>query len=256
MSGIIISGLIFFSFFKFSKFIEDRIKAKIEKTSLLESTRSGLIPIIIRYTIIVIGFFISLEFLNIDLTSLKVLIGALGVGIGFGLREIVNNLISGIILLSDKTVVKNDLIEVKGLIGRVEKIGIRTTTIRTFNNFEVIIPNTELVNNELINHTHSDSIIRIVIPIGISYSSDPFLVKEILTKSLSKLNGILKDHPIEVFFTEFGENSLKFEISIWIDDPFKRKKIESEARFVIWKTLKENKIEIPYPQLDVHLKKS
>ena len=209
---------------------------------------------LVRYTIIVIGIFAAFAIVNIDFTSIKVLIGALGVGIGFGLREIVNNLISGFILLSDKTVVQNDLIEVNGLLGRVETVGIRTTTIRTFNNVEVIVPNTNLVNNELINYTHSDPVIRIDIPVGVSYQSEPFKVKEALIENLSKLESILKQPEVMIYFTDFGENSLNFQVSVWTDNALKKKEIESDARYAIWKTLKENNIEIPFPQRDVHIK--
>ena len=203
---------------------------------------------------IIIGVLAAFSVVNIDFTTLKVLIGALGVGIGFGLREIVNNLISGFILLSDKTIVHNDLIEVNGLLGRVEAVGIRTTIIKTFNNVEVIVPNTNLVNNELINYTHSDPIIRIDVPIGVSYKSDPFEVRSSLIEGLSSLENILKEPKVTVFFNGFGESSLDFQVSVWTDNALKKKEIESEVRYSIWKILKENNIEIPFPQLDIHVK--
>jgi potassium efflux system protein len=254
LNGIIVAVLIFYLSFRLSGELEKTIKERLGKIPFLDTTRTSAISMLIRYLIIVIGVFTALAIINIDFTSVKVLIGALGVGIGFGLREIVNNLISGFILLWDKTIVQNDLIEVNGLLGRVETVGIRTTIIRTFNNVEVIVPNTNLVNNELINYTHSDSIIRIDIPVGVSYSSDPFEVKKVLIENLSKLEGVLKNPAVDVFFTNFGESSLDFEVAIWIDDPLKKKNIESEARYAIWKILKENNIEIPFPQRDIHIK--
>jgi small-conductance mechanosensitive channel len=254
LNGIIVAILIFYLSFRLSRELEKVIKERLGKVPFLDATRTGAISLLIRYLIIVIGVFTALAIINIDFTSLKVLIGALGVGIGFGLREIVNNLISGFILLWDKTIVQNDLIEVKGLLGRVEAVGVRTTVIRTFNNVEVIVPNTNLVNNELINYTHSDTVIRIDIPVGVSYSSNPFEVKKALIENLSRLEGILQNPPVDVFFSNFGESSLDFEVAIWIDDPLKKKSIESEARYAIWKILKENNIEIPFPQRDVHIK--
>ena len=254
LNGFIVAILIFYLSFRLSKGFEKTTKARLEKLPFLDTTRTNTISMLVRYTIIVIGIFAAFAIVNIDFTSIKVLIGALGVGIGFGLREIVNNLISGFILLSDKTVVQNDLIEVNGLLGRVETVGIRTTTIRTFNNVEVIVPNTNLVNNELINYTHSDPVIRIDIPVGVSYKSNPFKVKEALIENLSKLESILKQPEVMIYFTNFGESSLNFQVSVWTDNALKKKEIESDARYAIWKTLKENNIEIPFPQRDVHIK--
>jgi potassium efflux system protein len=254
LNGIIVAVLIFYLSFRLSRELEKIIKDRLGKVPFLDTTRTGAISVLIRYLIIVIGVFTALAIVNIDFTSVKVLIGALGVGIGFGLREIVNNLISGFILLWDKTIVQNDLIEIKGLLGKVESVGVRTTVIRTFNNVEVIVPNTNLVNNELINYTHSDPVIRIDIPVGVSYSSDPFKVRKVLVENLSKIEGILKNPTVDVYFKNFGESSLDFEVTIWIDNPLKEKIIESEARYAIWKILKENNIEIPFPQRDIHIK--
>ena len=256
LNGFIVAILIFYLSFRFSKVLETTAKSRLEKVPFLDSTRTNTISLLLRYSIIIIGVLIAFSVVNIDFTTLKVLIGALGVGIGFGLREIVNNLISGFILLSDKTIVHNDLIEVNGLLGRVETVGIRTTIIKTFNNVEVIVPNTNLVNNELINYTHSDPVIRIDIPIGVSYKSDPFKVRDFLIENLSKLENILKSPEVTIYFTDFGESSLNFQVSVWTDNALKKKEIESEIRYSIWKTLKENNIEIPFPQLDIHVKEN
>ena len=126
--------------------------------------------------------------------------------------------------------------------------------IKTFNNVEVIVPNTNLVNNELINYTHSDPIIRIDVPIGVSYKSDPFKVREVLIKNLYEIEDVLKNPEINLYFTNFGESSLDFQVSVWTDNALKKKVIESDVRYAIWKSLKENNIEIPFPQLDVHMK--
>lgn len=254
LNGFIVAILIFYLSFRLSKAFERTAKSRLEKVPFLDTTRTNTISMLVRYFIIIVGVLVAFAIINIDFTTLKVLIGALGVGIGFGLREIVNNLISGFILLSDKTVVHNDLIEVNGLLGRVETVGIRTTIIKTFNNVEVIVPNTNLVNNELINYTHSDPVIRIDVPIGVSYNSDPFKVKEVLIKNLSKLENVLENPEVTVYFTNFGESSLDFQVSVWTDNALKKKVIESEARYAIWKALQENNIEIPFPQVDVHFK--
>jgi potassium efflux system protein len=254
LNGFITAILIFYLSFRLSTVFEGTAKSRLAQVSFLDTTRTNTISMLLRYSVILIGVLAAFAIVNIDFTTLKVLIGALGVGIGFGLREIVNNLISGFILLSDKTIVHNDLIEVNGLLGKVEKVGIRTTTIRTFNNVEVIVPNTNLVNNELINYTHSDPIIRIDVPIGVSYNSAPFKVKKVLIDNLSTLENTLKNPETTIYFTDFGESSLNFQVSVWTDNALKKKEIESEVRYAIWKTLKENNIEIPFPQRDIHIK--
>jgi len=218
--------------------------------------RIHIFSMIVRYGIIVVGIFIALSIVGIDLTTLKVLIGALGVGIGFGLQHMVNNLLSGFIILSDKSIVVNDLIEVDGLLGWVEAVGLRATIIRTFNNVEVIVPNAELVYNKVTNYTHSDNLIRIDIPVGVSYTSDPNRVKEVLIEALSPLKERVEKSSIDVYFNDFGESSLDFIAFIWTDQPLKKKKIESDARFAIWKALKENNVEIPFPQQDIHIRDS
>lgn len=246
--------IIFYLSIRYSQSIKELLEKRLQRFPAMDLGRINITSMIVRYLIIIIGIFIALSIVGIDLTTLKVLIGALGVGIGFGLQHMVNNLLSGFIILTDKSIVVNDLIEVDGLLGLVEAIGLRATIIRTFNNIEVIVPNSELVYNKVTNYTHSDNLIRIDIPIGISYSSDPTRVKEVLIKALSHLENRVEEPPIDVFFTNFGESSLDFTVLIWTDQPLKKKRIESEARFAIWKALNENDIEIPFPQRDIHIK--
>jgi len=246
--------IIFYLSIRYSQNIKELLEKRLQRFPAMDLGRINITSMIVRYLIIIIGIFIALSIVGIDLTTLKVLIGALGVGIGFGLQHMVNNLLSGFIILTDKSIVVNDLIEVDGLLGLVEAIGLRATIIRTFNNIEVIVPNSDLVYNKVTNYTHSDNLIRIDIPIGISYSSDPNRVKEVLIKALSHLENRVEEPPIDVFFTNFGESSLDFIVFIWTDQPLKKKRIESEARFAIWKALKENDIEIPFPQRDIHIK--
>lgn len=246
--------IIFYLSIRYSQSIKELLEKRLQRFPAMDLGRINITSMIVRYLIIIIGIFIALSIVGIDLTTLKVLIGALGVGIGFGLQHMVNNLLSGFIILTDKSIVVNDLIEVDGLLGLVEAIGLRATIIRTFNNIEVIVPNSELVYNKVTNYTHSDNLIRIDIPIGISYSSDPNRVKEVLIKALSHLENRVEEPPIDVFFTNFGESSLDFTVLIWTDQPLKKKRMESEARFAIWKALNENDIEIPFPQRDIHIK--
>ena len=251
---IFIAFIIFYLSIRYSQNIESLMENRLKRFPAMDLGRIHITSMIVRYLIIVVGIFIALSIVGIDLTTLKVLIGALGVGIGFGLQYIVNNIISGFIILTDKTIVVNDLIEIDGLLGWVEAIGLRATVLRTFNNIEVIVPNSELVYKKVTNYTHSDNLIRIDIPVGVSYSSNPNNVKKVLIDALSNLKYKSEEQQIDVFFTDFGNSSLNFLALIWTDQPLKKKRIESEARFAIWNALKENNIEIPFPQHDIHIK--
>jgi len=251
---IFIAFVIFYLSIRYSQNIEGLLENRLKRFPAMDLGRIHITSMIVRYLIIIVGIFIALSIVGIDLTTLKVLIGALGVGIGFGLQYIVNNIISGFIILTDKTIVVNDLIEIDGLLGWVEAIGLRATVLRTFNNIEVIVPNSELVYNKVTNYTHSDNLIRIDIPVGVSYSSDPNNVKKVLIDALSNLKYKSNEKQIDVFFTDFGSSSLNFLVLIWTSQPLKKKRIESEARFAIWNALKENNIEIPFPQHDIHIK--
>lgn len=251
---IIIAVLIFFVVFKLSRNIKVLIESQLRKSTNLDRGRIHLITRIVRYSFIILGAFIALSIVGINLTTLKVLIGALGVGIGFGLQTIVNNLISGFILLSERSIIPGDLIEVDGLVAEIETVGLRATIVKTFDNIEVIIPNSDLVNKNVINLTHTDEVIRISVPIGVSYSSNPEKLRKILMEGLSDIEDTLDTPEYNVIFSGFGDSSLNFKILIWTDKPFKKIKIESDIRFLVFKILKDNNIEIPFPQMDVHIK--
>ena len=253
---ILVAIIIFYISLTFSRNIKHLLEKKMKQIPGMERGRIHLISMITGYGIIIIGIFISFSILGINLTTLKVLLGALGVGIGFGLQTLVNNLISGFLILSDKSIVPGDIIEVDSILGTVENVELRATIVRTFNNVEIIIPNADLVSKNVINLTHSNTLIRMNIPIGVAYSSDPFMVREVLIKALSELEETIEKPPTDIYFSDFGDSSLNFTALIWTDKAEKKEKIESEARYTIWKTLKENNIEIPFPQLDLHIKGS
>lgn len=253
---ILVAIIIFYISLTFSRNIKHLLEKKMNQIPGMERGRIHLISMITGYGIIIIGVFIAFSIVGINLTTLKVLLGALGVGIGFGLQTLVNNLISGFLILSDKSIVPGDIIEVDSILGTVENVELRATIVRTFNNVEIIIPNADLVSKNVINLTHSNTLIRMNIPIGVAYSSDPFMVREVLIKALSELEETIEKPPTDIYFSDFGDSSLNFTALIWTDKAEKKEKIESEARYTIWKTLKENNIEIPFPQLDLHIKGS
>lgn len=251
---IVIAATIFYLSVKYSKVLEAFVKRKLQRISSMDKARSSILSLMVRYGLVIVGVLVAFSLVGIDFTTLQVLIGALGVGIGFGLRDIINNLISGFILLSDQSIVPGDMIEIDGLLGKVTIVGIRTSKIKTMDNVEVIVPNSNLVNDRVINYTHTDRLIRIQIAVGVSYSSDPPKIRDLLMDGLGDIEGVLDEPGRYVFFSEFGDSSLNFDITLWTDDPGLKRRIASEVRYKVWEIFKKNNIEIPFPQVDVHMK--
>lgn len=209
---------------------------------------------VVRYVLVVIGFVWGLEILGFDLTALKIAFGALGVGIGFGLQNIVNNFTSGLILLFERSVKRGDVLTVSGTDGRVEQVGLRASVIRTREGDDLIIPNSTLVENMVTNYSFRDVLKRVDVAIGVSYSADPNRVREILLRTAGACDEILPEPPPTVIFTAFGESSIDFSLRVWIDDAWKVPLVRSRLLFDIWYALKADGIEIPFPQRDLHIR--
>ena len=210
---------------------------------------------IINYIIITIGLIIIFQSTGIDLSSITILFGALGVGIGFGLQHITNNFISGIIILFERPIKVGDRIEVGGVSGDVINISARATTIQTNDNITVIVPNSEFMNSNVINWSHNDRSVRISLKIGVSYKEDPDVIRDTLMEVARGNEGVLKyPHP-QVLFVEYGDSSLDFLLRVWTSEYTNRPQIlKSNLYYEIFRKFREKKIEIPYPQRDVHLK--
>lgn len=204
------------------------------------------------------AFFITLNILGIDLTALAVFGGALGVGIGFGLQKITSNFISGIILLADKSIKPNDLIEIEGntpVHGIVKHMGIRSVLVENFDGREILIPCEELVSGKVTNWTYSNTRGRVEIKLGVAYGSDLDKVKELLIEAAQEHPMCINYPEVECFLIDFADSSINFVLYFWVDDITKgRQKPRSDVMFSIWDKFKKNGIEIPYPQREVHIK--
>jgi small-conductance mechanosensitive channel len=211
------------------------------------------ISLVIRYFIVSFGFVLAISALGIDLSSFNLMAGALGLGIGFGLQTIISNFVSGIILVFERPILPGDTVEVQNLMGKVTNIGVRSSRVRTFDGAEVVVPNNNLIANDLINWTLSDSVKRIEILIGTAYGSDPNIVLKILQDEALKNEFTLDDPAPIAFFKEFGESSLNFRLLVWV--PFDKGLIsKSNISVGIYNSFKVHGIEIPFPQRDVHVK--
>jgi small-conductance mechanosensitive channel len=207
------------------------------------------------YAVLVIGTMIGLQTLGFELTSLTVVAGALGVGLGFGLRNIIENFVSGLIILGERPIQLGHRIEVGDTIGSVVQIGARSTAVLTNDNIRIIIPNSELITGRVVNWSHGDGQIRLRIPVGVSYLSDVQLVQKLLLEVAAANESVLEDPAPAVIFVEFGESALNFELRVWTQELLDRPgRLTSQLNFSIWEKFREHNIEIPYPQRDLYLK--
>ena len=211
------------------------------------------IKTIVRYVFILIYLSVGLNILGVTYQNVLILASALGVGIGFGLQNIVNNFVSGIVLLFERPIRVGDVIEIEGLMCRVMRIGMRSTIVESIDNSNIIIPNSEILSNKLTNWTLNDNVIGINCEVGVAYGSDTDEVTNILLGCLDGVGEIVTFPKPQVWFEEFGDSSLNFKVKFWLDDPSKRFKIRSQVMHTINQRLKGNNIVIPFPQRDVHL---
>jgi small-conductance mechanosensitive channel len=209
----------------------------------------------IGYMVFIIGLAIGLQSLGVNLSSLVVLGGAVGIGIGLGLQTVANNFTAGIILLIERSIKVGDRVEVGLLNGDVMRIGPRATWVRTNDNIVVVIPNSEFTEKPVINWTAEDRQIRFSVPVGVSYGSDPEKVRNILLDVAAGHPDVLSNPKPSVIFREFGDSSLNFELRVWTIHQVQTPQIlRSDLYFLIFRAFHENGIEIPFPQRDLHLK--
>jgi small-conductance mechanosensitive channel len=207
-----------------------------------------------HYAVVTLGFLLAIAASGMDVSKLAILAGGLGVGLGFGLQSVVNNFISGLILMFERPIKVGDTIEVGDLIGRVKSIGIRASTVRTYSGAEVVVPNGNLVASEVVNWTLSDRLRRIELPLGVAYGSDPEKVSEILlSAAAAHEDALTRPEPLAVFLG-FGDSALKFELRFWTREFEEWQRIRGEVATQVQRSLGEAGIEIPFPQRTLHLK--
>jgi small-conductance mechanosensitive channel len=207
------------------------------------------------YVFVILGFFIALEINGVNLSSLAVLAGAVGVGVGFGLQNVINNFVSGLIILAERPIAIGDRIEVGNVAGQVVKISMRSTTVVTNDNISIIVPNSDLTSHAVTNWSHGDPRVRIRLSVGVAYGTDPEKLRRVLLEVAKAHPKVLADPSPDVFFIGFGDSSLNFELAVWTAEmTSKPRRFRSELYYAIEKILRENKIEVPFPQRDLHLR--
>ena len=229
------------NFLKNSKNITPSARALLSKT--------------FKFALVAAAFIFGLSTVGIDLTAFAVLGGAIGVGIGFGLQKIFSNLISGFILLLDKSIKPGDTINVEGSYGRVETLSARYVSVITRDGIEHLVPNEEMIINRVENWSYSHENVRLRIPVGVHYNSDVNKAIELCLEAADEVNRVLKIPKPACLLKGFGDNSVDLEVRIWVRDPMNGcSNVKSQVLLQIWNRFHENHIEIPYPQRDLHLK--
>jgi small-conductance mechanosensitive channel len=230
--------------------LEKDVLARLELTRGLAASVSRLV----NYVILGLGLLFAFAAAGIDLSSLTIVVGALGVGIGFGLQNVVNNFVSGLILIFERPIHVGDAIELENLIGTVKQIGIRASTVRTFDGADVIVPNADLISGRLVNWTLSDRLRRIDVSIGVKYGTDPDRVIELLKGVVKNHTEVLDNPAPQALFMEHGDSSLNFLLRFWTPKFENWWVIKSDVTVSVNHALKEAGIEIPFPQRDLHLR--
>jgi potassium efflux system protein len=212
-----------------------------------------LFPRVIHYTVVIVGFAVALDTIGFSLTALFAAGAVFAVGLGFAMQNIAQNFVSGMILLVERSIKPGDIIEVEGAVVKVVNMGIRTTVAKTRDDEELIIPNSILVQSTVKNYTLRDSLYRVRALVGVTYGSDLRLVDSTLRAVTGSLAGNAPLREPRIQLTEFGNSSVNFDASIWIEDPWEAPRTRSDLHLAIWWAFKDAGIVIAFPQLDIHL---
>lgn len=234
----------------------------VRKSKRLDSTQELLAEKLLTIAIWAVAFFLAVDLLNIDLTALAVFSGAFGLAIGFGLQKTIGNLIAGIILLMDKSIKPGDVIAIadqagQSTFGQIRKIGVRAVSLVTRDQKEYLIPNENLMINQVENWSYSSKNVRVQVPVGVSYQANLELAEKLMLEAAKSCPRVLNSPPPVVWMKAFGDNAVQFAIQCWIQDPEEGVgNVQSAVLKQVWALFKANGIELPYPQRDLHLRGS
>lgn len=247
--------LIFLGFVLASRLLQAYLDYKVYPAIGVDPGLGYALNTFVKYLSLAVGFMIALELVGLDLRFLLVFAGAAGIGIGLGMQSLAANIISGFTIIFSGKIRKGDWIEVAGTLGTVTDIFLRATKVRTRDNIEYLIPNTDLISNTLVNYSLSSPLIRIELPVGVSYNADPREVERILVDVAAKEPQVSNYRKPVARFVEYGDSSINFELLIWIDvSAVPRRKVRSALYYQIFEEFKKAGIEIPFPQRDLHMR--
>ena len=214
------------------------------------------ISLILQIGLVTLGVLVLLQVAGVDVSSLAILASVLGVGIGFGLQNIANNVVSGIIILLERPIQVGDFIQLGDLTGTVERVGIRSTEISTLDRVSIIVPNTEFIQGKVINWNHGLPVSRLHVPLGVAYGSDIKQVRQVVLEAADLHSQVLRYPKPQLWFNGFGDSSLDFELLVWVREPRQQFRIRSDLYYLLEANLRRYNIKIPFPQRDLHVRSS
>ncbi|MEB3323163.1 MAG: mechanosensitive ion channel domain-containing protein [Synechococcaceae cyanobacterium] len=232
---------------------------RLLRTHVLEKTGIGLgaqeaIAFLVRYGLLLVGGLVLLQLWGLDLSSLAIFAGVLGVGVGVGLQGITKNFVSGLVVIFERPIQVGDFVEIGDLKGTVRRVNLRSTEVVTLDSISIIVPNSEFLESRVVNWSHGSSISRLHLPVGVAYGSDPRAVQAALVEACADHPDVLRQPAPRVFFIGFGDSSLDFELLVWISQPMRQYEILSDLHFRIEAQLRRRDLTIPFPQRDLHLR--
>jgi small-conductance mechanosensitive channel len=254
VSGVFVFLLLVLATLVFAHLAERLLVRRLFKHYGLRKGLDMAIGRLVKYAVIAVGVLISFQTIGVQMDSVAVIFGFLSVGIGFGLQNLTSNFISGILLLVERPVKVGDRIYVDGVAGDITDIRIRATVVRTLDNVCIIVPNSKLIEEKVTNWSYDNDILRVHVDVGVAYGSDVERVRQILLTVAQDHKEVLGEPEPKVFFMEFGDSSLNFTLFAYIHDLRNAFGVRSDLRFAIDKAFRENGIEIPFPQRDIHMK--
>ena len=230
-------------------------ESQIQLIPRLSPSLKVLISKIVRIILITIAVVTAIGSIGIDLSAFAFLGGAIGIGLGFGLQKVVSNFVSGIILLMDNSIKPGDVIEIEGTYGWINNLRARYASVITRDGTEHLIPNEDLITQKVINWSFTDDLVRVRVPIGVSYKADPHHCIRLILAVAASTNRVLDSPAPNCLLLGFGDSSIDLELRMWIADPSNGVgAVRSELLLKVWDTFKDNDIEIPYPQRDLHIR--
>lgn len=251
---LLLAGVTLYLTYQLSWFLQASIDTQVLQRRQMDRGVRDAIKKLLHYALVLVGFMLAISALGFQLQHLVVVAGAFGVGIGFGLQDIANNFLSGLILLFERPVKVGDGILIDGEYGTVVKIGLRSTVVETLDQAELIVPNSQMISQKVTNWTLSNRRVRLVVPVGVAYGSDMALVVQILADAGSEHPDVLEEPAPSPIFVAFGDSSLDFELRVWIPNIDMRPRVKSELLLFIDRRFRDNAVEIPFPQRDLHVR--
>ena len=240
-----------------SRLLETLLRTRILHRLRISEAQKFALGRFVTYAFFLIGLFVGLQTLGVNLNSLVVFGGAIGVGVGLGLQNVVSNFVAGLVLLVEQPIRIGDRIAINDTLGDVIRIAARSTWVRTNDNVVIIVPNSDFINNSVTNWTGNDPRVRLHLPVGVGYGSDAEQVRDLLLEVAHANPHVMMDPAPDVMFVEYGDSSLNFELRVWTEQHTHMPQVlKSELYFAALRLFREHNIELPFPQRDLHIRSS